>query len=86
MFHVLILVCSISVAPADCQVDNAIDLISGPSVANEIMCGLHGQAYIAQTTLRPVSPDEYVKLKCLRPTKDEFARRDTPQSQPLRLK
>ena len=49
MFQVLILVCSVNLAPADCQVETALDLIKGPPVTSEVMCGLHGQAYIAQT-------------------------------------
>jgi hypothetical protein len=75
MFQVLILVCSVNLAPADCQIETALDLINGPPVASEVMCGLHGQAYIAQTSLRPRPADEYVKVKCLRPAKAEAARR-----------
>jgi hypothetical protein len=75
MFQVLILVCSVSLTPADCQVDTALDLINGPTVASEMMCGLHGQAYIAQTSIRPQAAGEYVKVKCLRPVKNEVARR-----------
>jgi hypothetical protein len=76
MFQVLILVCSIGVAPADCQIETALDVVNGPLVASEMLCGLHGQAYIAQTSLRPASPGEYVKVKCLRPAKGEMARQD----------
>jgi hypothetical protein len=76
MFQVLILICAAGVAPADCQIETAIDVIHGPRVASEIMCGLHGQAYIAQTSLRPGRAGEYVKLACLRPGKDEIARKD----------
>lgn len=76
MFQVLILVCSVNLAPADCQAETALDLINGPSVASEMMCGLHGQAYIAQSSLRPSPAGEYVKVKCLRSAKGEVARRD----------
>lgn len=76
MFQVLILICAINVAPADCQTETALDLINGPRVASELLCGLHGQAYIAQTSLRPRGPGEYVKIRCLRPQKDEVARQD----------
>ncbi len=44
MFQVLVLVCSIGVAPMDCQTDTAIETIRGPEAANEIQCGLYGQA------------------------------------------
>ncbi len=74
MLQVLILVCSISVAPADCQIETALEVINGPPAENEMMCGLHGQAYIAQTSLVPRFDREYVKLKCLRRPPDLAAR------------
>jgi hypothetical protein len=67
MFQILILVCSVGVAQADCQPDTALDVINGPTAESEMTCGLHGQAYIAQTSLRPRAADEYVKIKCLHP-------------------
>ena len=67
MFKVLILVCSINTTPADCQMDTAVDVISGPEAANQSMCGLYGQAYIADTALgAALRDDEYVKVKCTR--------------------
>ncbi len=65
MFQVLILVCSVDLAPSDCQIETALDVIRGPVAANEVMCGLYGQAYIAQTTLAPHGPGEYVKIRCI---------------------
>ncbi len=65
MFRILILICSIHLAPSDCQIETALDVVYGPTVANEVMCGLHGQAYIATSTLAPRGPEEYVKIKCL---------------------
>ena len=66
MFKVLILVCSINLSPSDCQLDNAIDVINGPSAQNEMMCGFYGQAYVADTSLTGRRNDEYVKVKCTR--------------------
>jgi len=65
VFKVLILVCSINTTPADCQLNTAVDVIDGPEAANQSVCGLYGQAYIADTALG-TSPraDEYVKVKC----------------------
>ena len=69
MFKVLILVCSINTTPADCQMDTAVDVISGPEAANPSVCGLYGQAYIADTALgAALRDDEYVKVKCTRTT------------------
>jgi hypothetical protein len=65
VFKVLILVCSINTTPADCQTDTAVDVISGPEAANQSVCGLYGQAYIADTALgTALRADEYVKVKC----------------------
>jgi len=67
VFKILILVCSINLAPADCQTNTALDVISGPEAANQSVCGLYGQAYIADTALgTALRSDEYVKVKCTR--------------------
>jgi hypothetical protein len=67
VFKVLILVCSINLTPADCQTDTAVNVISGPEAGNQAVCGLYGQAYIANTALAPALHDgEYVKVKCTR--------------------
>jgi hypothetical protein len=66
MFQILVLVCSISVAPPDCQTDTAIKTIQGPEAANEIQCGLYGQAYFAQVSQHQLGGDEYLKVMCTR--------------------
>jgi hypothetical protein len=65
MFKVLILICSVNVAPQDCQRQTATDVIAGPIVSSELSCGLSGQAYLADTALRP-TVREYVKVQCSR--------------------
>ena len=73
MFKVLVLVCSSALAPMECQVETAEDVISGPAVGNEVMCGLHGQAYIAETALGAgIGPNEYVKIKCIRSMEEDL--------------
>jgi len=65
VFKVLILVCSMNTTPADCQMDTAVDVINGPEAANQSVCGLYGQAYIADTALgSTLRSDEYVKVRC----------------------
>ena len=69
MFKVLILVCSIQLSPPDCQTNTATAVISGPDAANESVCGLYGQAYVAETAIGTgLRNDEYVKIKCTRST------------------
>jgi hypothetical protein len=68
MFKVLILLCSVQLAPQDCQRDNAVDVISGPDATNEITCAFIGQAYIADTAIGTgIRRDQYVKVQCIRP-------------------
>jgi hypothetical protein len=69
MLKMLILVCAVATAPADCRPQSALDVISGPDVASPVMCGLHGQAYIAETALAGRHhEDEYLKIVCVRPS------------------
>jgi hypothetical protein len=49
MLKMLILVCAVGIVPADCRPQSALDVISGPDVASPVMCGLHGQAYVAES-------------------------------------
>jgi hypothetical protein len=65
MFKMLILICSMNLAPSDCQVNTAISVINGPDAPDPEMCGFAGQAYIAQTALGEQRHDnEYLKVKC----------------------
>ena len=66
MLQIMILVCSVNLAPADCQLETALDIISGPQVASVISCGLHGQALIAATSVARRGPGEYIKIRCSR--------------------
>jgi len=66
MFKVLILVCSVTLAPQDCKVSTAAAVIAGPDAPNEVMCGLHGQAYLAGTAIAARHEGEYVKVTCSR--------------------
>jgi hypothetical protein len=68
MFKVLILVCSVALSPKECQADTAVAVIDGPEAPNEVMCGLNGQAYLANTALAERREDEYVKVTCSRST------------------
>src|SRR5215470_6063926 len=75
MFKVLILVCSMGILPQDCDRDNAIDVIVGPSATNELTCGFSGQAYLAGTALAPTD-GSYVKVQCTRTATVDRAPRD----------
>jgi hypothetical protein len=54
-----------STAPGDCDTHSAVDVVLGPEVRNEIMCGLEAQEMFAKTTILP-RDGEYVKISCVR--------------------
>lgn len=63
---ILILVCSMAIDHAACQPETAVDVVQGPKVANEMQCGLMGQATLAANgaALAPRPGREYVKVVC----------------------
>jgi hypothetical protein len=65
MFKVLILVCSMNLAPQDCQMKNAIHVIAGPMVSSELSCRLSAQTLIFRMAVAPTDA-EYVKIQCKR--------------------
>jgi hypothetical protein len=71
MFQILALVCSISIAPADCQTETAIKAIRGPEATNEVECGLYGQTYFAQMGQYTLTEGEYLKVMCTRTSFDK---------------
>jgi hypothetical protein len=68
-FAVVILICSANLGHSDCQPNTALDVIRGPNVANELMCGLMGQTTIAATAISPRESREYLKILCLKSPK-----------------
>jgi hypothetical protein len=82
MLTAIILVCSVAVTPElrDCNRTNAVHVLRLPEeTGNPFMCMLHGQAYLAGTTIgRELREDERVKVMCVRAAKraDQDARVD----------
>jgi hypothetical protein len=70
MLTALILICSVSVTPdiRDCTRDNATDVMRVPTeFANPMTCFLHGQAYLAETSLaQDLREDDRIKIVCAR--------------------
>lgn len=65
LMKVTILVCAMGLPRADCSVDTATAVIQGPDVQSPALCGLHGQAYIADTAIADYADDDhYVKIRC----------------------
>ncbi len=70
MLTALILICSLATTPdlASCTRDNAVDSLRVPeSFGNPATCFMHGQAYLADTSLgRDLAENERVKVVCVR--------------------
>jgi hypothetical protein len=62
-----ILVCPGTVAPADCDAQNALDAILSPSTPGQIGCGVHDQALLTGSGIA-VRDGQYVKVVCARET------------------
>ena len=69
MLTALILVCSLAVTPdlSDCSQSNAVDtMYVHDQFANPATCFMHGQAYLAETSIgRDMRQDERVKVVCV---------------------
>lgn len=70
MWKVLILICEITVSPADCQIGAAQDYFYTPDVQDMVTCGLHAQALAAETlpaaTIARIEAGlEYHKTRCM---------------------
>ena len=68
MLTALVLICSLAVTPdlASCTRDNAVSVTSVQEpTGNPTMCLMHGQAYLAETTMgRNLADNERVKVIC----------------------
>ena len=70
MLTALILICSIAITPdlAACDVTNAVDVMRVPvESASPVTCFMHGEAYLAETTLgEDLADNERIKVVCVR--------------------
>ena len=70
MLTALVLICSTAITPdlRDCNRDNAADVMRVPTeFANPMTCFLHGQAYLAETSLaQDLRETDRIKIVCAR--------------------
>jgi hypothetical protein len=75
----VILVCSLAIAPdlAGCNPSNAVTSLRVPEqFGNPATCFMHGQAYLAETSIgRDLSVDERIKVVCARTSSVAAVRR-----------
>jgi hypothetical protein len=76
MLTALILVCSLASVPdlAGCTRDNALEMVQVPATfASPVACLLHGQAYLAQSSIgRDLAENEVVKVVCVQNGSSRF--------------
>ena len=65
MFHVLLLVCSMTFLPQDCTYETAVAALEAPPSESAAFCGIQGQIYLAATHYVERRPDEYMKIVCV---------------------
>jgi hypothetical protein len=59
------LICALGVAHGDCSVDTAEVVVQGPESQSLVMCGMHGQAYLAEGALAGyLDGAHYLKITC----------------------
>lgn len=72
MLTAMILICSLEATPdlQSCTRDTAVAALQAPeSFGNPATCFMHGQAYLAETSLgRDLAENERVKIVCVRAT------------------
>jgi hypothetical protein len=82
MLTALVLICSVSVTPdlRDCTRENAVDVMLTPiEHGNPATCFLHGQAYLAQTSIaEDLRETDRVKIVCARSTSVSAKARPVP--------
>jgi hypothetical protein len=70
MLAALVLICSVAITPdlRDCTRANATAVMRVPAdFGNPVTCFVHGQAYLAQTSIgQELGDDERVKVVCAR--------------------
>jgi hypothetical protein len=70
MLTALVLICSVAITPdpRSCTRDNARAVMRVPTeFGNPAACFMHGQAYVAETTIgQELGQDESVKVVCAR--------------------
>ena len=68
MLTALVLICSVATTPnlQDCTSDNATTVLRVPAeFANPTTCFMHGQAYLAETSIASkLGDDDRVKIVC----------------------
>ncbi len=64
MLSVVVLICSLSTPPGDCDVSHALQTLSVGEEHSFMACSLRGEAMLARSALRPVRESEYAKIQC----------------------
>ena len=65
MLSVVVLICSIATAPADCRELTALQVVNGGEARTVAYCAALAQEALARAAIRPAPEREYAKVECL---------------------
>jgi hypothetical protein len=66
MLSVVILICSISTQPQDCDSSRALATLHVGETASMLSCGIEAQSFLSRSALKPDPVREYAKIQCAR--------------------
>jgi hypothetical protein len=65
MMKTLLLICALGTPQPDCSIETAVAVVQGPDAESVVVCGLHGQAYIAEGAIAGyLDGTHYLKITC----------------------
>ena len=70
MLSVVILICSLSISPHDCNDSNAREVVSGGEARTIAACTIIAQQTLTRVSVSPAPGREYIKVQCV-PQKTE---------------
>ena len=68
MLSVVVLICSLTIAPQDCTSANAVATLRGGEANTPMSCGTELQAMLGRSAIKPDPEKEYAKIVCRRQT------------------
>jgi len=65
MLSIVVLICSLSTQPQDCDAKSARLALQGGETASVMSCSMEAQAMLGRSALKPDLGQEYAKIECL---------------------
>jgi hypothetical protein len=69
MFKLIVLICSVSVSPSNCNEQTAKQQLETPEFSNSLDCQTQFEPWLAKIAIKPIPGKEYPKTVCQRVNK-----------------